>query len=228
MKKSILIANQKKLKILITTDYEEKKKKNFSFSRFFFFLLKYTMVIQLVFWKIISEQIANKLFQKTTPLVRRIMAFKTDWIKRNFSVKNFFQFNQRELFRVSLVIQNNIITLLKLFGSIFFVKLFPHFKNFYERLFENKVFEYTNKFHWRLTEFLKTRFFSKFHYIKTDLLLKINSKVLLVADVWLLYDNWFLGLCPWWRRFRIRECELEYVCEIIVSTVCTSSRRKIF
>ena len=230
MKNFILKAQNKKLKTLLKTDFEKKKKKKerHSYSRFFFFFFKYIIVIRCILWQIVSDQIANKLFQKARPMIKQIIAFKINWIKKNFSVKKSFQFKQREMYRISMIIQYSIINLLKLFGSIFFINLFPYFKIFKGGFFEPTVFDDTNSFLWRLTRFMKTSFFSKFHYIKSDLFLKINFKVLVIADEWLLYDNSFLEPFPWWRRFGIRECELEFVCENAVSTICTTSRRKIF
>ncbi len=87
--------------------------------------------------------------------------------------------------KVSKIIQYNFIKLLRLCGSIFFINIFPYFKVFTSKFFGHNIYTNTFCYQWKLGEFIKINFFSKFHFLKTDLFLKINSKLLLVADAWL-------------------------------------------
>lgn len=227
MKKSLIFVANKKIKFIIKTDFEfkkEKKKKRCNYSRLFFFLLEYVIAIRFVFWKIVSEHISNRVFEKTKPIIRRILKLKNNWVRKNFSVKKVFKLKQWEVCKVSKIIQYNFIKLLRLCGSIFFINIFPYFKVFTSKFFGHNIYTNTFGYQWKLGEFIKINFFSKFHFLKTDLFLKINSKLLLVADAWLLCNNLYSRSSPWWRKFRIRECELEYVCETVVINVCSTSR----
>ena len=227
MKKSSIFVVNKKIKFIIKTDFEikkEKKKKRCNYSRLFFFLLEYVIAIKFVFWKIVSEHISNRVFEKTIPIIRRILKLKNNWVRKNFSVKKVFKLKQWEVCKVSKIIQYNFIKLLRLCGSIFFINIFPYFKVFTSKFFGHNIYTNTFCYQWKLGEFIKINFFSKFHFLKTDLFLKINSKLLLVADAWLLCNNLYSRSSPWWRKFRIRECELEYVCETVVINVCSTSR----
>ena len=229
MKKSLLFIVNKKIRFIIKTDFEfkkEKKKERCNYSRLFFFLLEYVIAIRFVFRRIVSEHISNRIFEKTKPIIKRILTFKTNWVRKNFNVNKVFKLKQRETCKTSKIIQYNFIKLLRLCGSIFFINIFPFFKVSTSRFFGHIFYKNTCTSQWKLGEFIKINFFSKFHFLKTDLFLKINSKLLLVADAWLLCNNLYPRNLPWWRKFRIRECELEYVCETLVGNVCTASRKR--
>jgi hypothetical protein len=228
MKKSLIFVANKKIKFIIKTDFEfkkEKKKKRCNYSRLFFFLLEYVIAIRFVFWKIVSEHISNRVFEKTKPIIRQILNFKTNLVRKNFSVKKVFKLKQWEIIRVSKIIQYNFIKLLRICGSIFFINIFPYFKVFTSRFFGHNFYKNNCSSQGKLGDFIKINFFYKFHFLKTDLFLKINSKLLIIADVWLVC-NLYSRSYPWWRKFRIRECELEYVCETVVNSVCSTSRKR--
>ena len=106
MKKSSVFVGNKKIKFIIKTDFElkkDRKKERCNYSSLFFFLLEYVIAIRFVFWRIVSEHISNRVFEKTKPIIKRILTFKANWVRKNFSVKKVSKLKQREICKISKI-----------------------------------------------------------------------------------------------------------------------------
>jgi len=206
--------------------FQNNSKEICNFNSHFFLILKDFIRLPFAFRKIISFYIGNRTCENKNNLSGMIIFSKMIWVNKNFSSKQIILIKQKEVFQISRIINCNLTNFLNLCGSIFFTKFSNYSKNIIYDIFNLKFVEEKKVTGSLLTKYIGNYVNCIYHYFKSMLFSRITIETIDSANFWLIYKGG--KPCPWWRRFRTRECELEFICKEIIKTTCTIDSRKKF
>jgi len=191
----------------------------------YIYILRNIVKIPLVFWEIISTFISARIYEKVNSLFRILKKSKIFWIRKKFSIKKLVRLRYTETSRISQLVTGNFSKFLNCCGSIFYTKFFNKFSNIL-----NMILDLGTLFKKRLNRnllsgFLSIFFDNLFHYLNILLFIKLNSNSLIISNICFTMKMCYVKGNPWWRKCKIRECELEYVIKEIVFSLCSSIDR---
>jgi hypothetical protein len=197
-----------------------------SLASYFYFFTKEKISISFSFWNILSYYIAMKINEKFISLVKILKRSKLLWIKRCFSLEKTVQLDHKKIPLITTIINCTFNKFLNILGPTFFTKFLDNITNVLLKLFTHYKDNRKSNLNKKLIELVRIYFCNNCHFSKSYCFLSINIKSLIITDIWVIYSNVKKKKIPWWRRLKIRECEIEYASNQIVRNICINFNRK--
>ena len=195
-------------------------------SSFFYFFSKCSPRISALLWKINSTYFAKKIFEKFSSLSRILRNSKSILIAKFFSFKRSEFLDQGKIIRLSKIMFDDIKNLLVIYRTTLFLKFEDKLKIVFSRIFGVKIENTQKPLLNKLYGFIEIHFGDLYHTIKSVLFFNLNTISMAISNIWLLSNRNNEKITPWWRKFKMRECELEFFCSEVVKKICNNRQRR--
>lgn len=215
-KKVYIINPKKKMDI----SYKKSNIENCIFNNYFYYFWKNVIGIKFTFWNLISVCVTKRINEKNNTLFKIIENSKNIWKKRNFNQKNTFILNFEIISKVSRIITYYFHQFLQLHGPIFLTKFFKNFNLVLGRIYTTNFHKKLKKIGYFFTKFTNNDLKKNYHMLNQIVFVQLSSSSIIISSIWLKSKLLKCLNFPWWRLIKIRECELEYNCKVIINSIC--------
>jgi len=215
-KKGNIIYSKKKMNI----SYKKFRIENCIFNNYFFCFWKKVIGIEFAFWKLVSVCVTKRIYEKSSSLIKIIENSKNIWKKGKYNQQNTIKFDFEIISKVSKIVTYYFLQFLQLHGPIFFTKFFKHSNLVLGGIFNLNFHKKPKKIGYFLTKFTTNDLNGKYHMFNKIVFIKLSSSSIIISCIWSKFKILKCLSFPWWRLSKIRECELEYNCKEIISSIC--------
>ena len=196
-------------------------------SSFFYFLSNGFPGISFLLWKINSTYFAKKIFEKFISLSRILKTSKSILIAKFFSSKRSKCLDQGKIIQCSKVMSVELKKLLGIYRTTLFLKFVDKLKIVFSKIFGFKIENIQKILLNKFCGFVEIHFGDLYHANNSLLFFNLNNISMAISNIWLISNRNNEKFIPWWRKLKMRECELEFVCNEVVKKICNNLKRRI-